>query len=473
MGPDAGTQVSEAGDEAVNDLASRLAAYALSVTFEGLARETDHRLKLHLLDSLGCAIAANDEEAVAAAAACVPEAGAATVWLRGRSSTVGGAAFANGVAVRSLDFNDTYLSLEPAHPSDNLAALLAAAEARGRGGRELLAAAAVAYDVQCALCDGMVLRDKGWDHPTYGSFSVAAGCGKLFGLDADRLRHALSIAIVTSPVLRQTRAGALSAWKGCAFAHAARNAVQACEAAEAGLTGPEEAFEGPMGFCEVVAGAHFEPRGLRDGVARRVHDAYIKRYPAEYHAQSAIEACERIVRRHGGRFHPGDVDAVLVETFSAAEQIIGGDASKWRPTTRETADHSLPYLVAQTLVLGPPTLQSYREESWRRSAVQGVMERVRVRVDAELDALYPKRGIPNRVVVRLVGGREFVERVDAPLGHALNPMSEEQVAAKFRELAEPVLGSERAERIREATMSLDEEGAFERLCAALRGVAGA
>ncbi len=456
----------------MNDLASRLSAYALSVSYEALARETIQRLKLHLLDSLACAIAACDEEAVRAAAACAPDSSGATVWLRGRSSTVGGAAFANGVAVRSLDFNDTYLSLEPAHPSDNLAALFAAAEARGRSGRELLAAAAVAYDVQCALCDGMILRDKGWDHPTYGSFSVAAGCGKLFGLDAERLRHALSIAIVTSPVLRRTRAGAISMWKGCAFAHAARNGVQACEAAEAGLTGPERAFEGPMGFCDVVAGADFEPRGLREGVARRIHDVYIKRHPAEYHAQSAIEACERIVRLHGRRFHPGEVDSVLVETFSAAEQIIGGDSTKWKPTTRETADHSLPYLVAQTLVLGPPTLQSYREESWRRSAVQGVMERIRVRVDAELDALYPRRGIPNRVVVRLVGGREFVERVDAPIGHALNPMSEEQVTAKYRELAEPVLGPERAERIREATMSLEEEGAFARLCASLRGVVG-
>ncbi|MEJ5170632.1 MAG: MmgE/PrpD family protein, partial [Fimbriimonadales bacterium] len=431
----------------MSELASSLASYALSVTYEGLARETVHRLKLHLLDSIGCAIAAVNEPAVRAAAACVPEAAGATVWLAGRTSTVGGAAFANGVAVRSLDFNDTYLSLEPAHPSDNWAALIAAAEARSKTGRELLAAAAVAYDVQCSLCDGMSLRDKGWDHPTYGSFSVAAGCGKLYGLDQERLRHALSIAIVTSPVLRQTRAGSLSMWKGCAFAHCARNAVQACEAAEAGITGPDAAFEGPMGFCKVVCSASFEPRGLREGVARRVHDVFIKAHPAEYHAQSAIEACERIVKRRGSRFHPGEIQAVLVETFSAAEQIIGSDASQWRPTTRETADHSMAYLVAQTLVSGPPTLQSYREESWRRSAVQGVMERLRVRVDPDLDALYPKHGIPNRVVVRLVDGREFVERVDTPIGHALTPMGEAQVAAKFQGLAEEVIGRTRAEAI--------------------------
>ncbi|MCX7799386.1 MAG: MmgE/PrpD family protein [Fimbriimonadales bacterium] len=454
----------------MTELATELADYALSIEPASLAKETVLRLKLHLLDTLGCAIGAMDEPGVEAAARCVCKADEATVWRTGRRSSVADAAFANGVAVRSLDFNDTYLSMEPAHPSDNVSALMAVAEARRCSGRRLLAAMAVSYEVQCALCDAMMLRDKGWDHPTYGSISVAAGCGLLLGLSAERLRHALSIATVTSPVLRQTRAGALSAWKGCAFAHAARNGVQACLAAENGIDGPELAFEGPLGFFRIVAGREFRLDSLRRGIARRVHGCYIKRHPAEYHAQSAIEASERIVRQHGRRFHPGEIDAVLVETFSAAEQIIGGEREKWHPTTRETADHSMPYLVAHTLVLGPPTLQSYREESWRRSAVQAVMERLRVAVDPELDALYPRRGIPNRVVVRLVGGREYVERVDAPLGHALNPMSPEQVSEKFLALAAPVLGEDKAQSLRDLVLAVDEEAGLEPLFRALAEV---
>src|SRR5205823_11432827 len=126
------------------------------------------------------------------------------------------AAFANGVLFRYLDFNDTYLSLEPAHPSDNFAAVLAAAEAAGRTGRDVIVAAVLAYEIQCRMCDAASIRARGWDHVTYGAFSTAAAAAKLFGLPADQILQALNLAGTPNVTLRQTRAGELSEWKGCA-----------------------------------------------------------------------------------------------------------------------------------------------------------------------------------------------------------------------------------------------------------------
>ena len=180
------------------------------------------------------------------------EPGAALIG--GGRSSADWAAFANGVHIRYLDCNDTYLSLEPAHPSDNWAAIMAAGEHAGADGRAWIAAAAVAYEVQCRLCDAASIRARGWDHTTYGSLSSALAASKLLGLSHAQTVHALGIAGTTGTALRLTRAGELSMWKGCAFAHAARNGVFAALLAREGMTGPAPLFEGDMGFWQQVSG---------------------------------------------------------------------------------------------------------------------------------------------------------------------------------------------------------------------------
>src|SRR5205823_2446118 len=158
------------------------------------------------------------------------------------------AAFANGCLVRYLDYNDTYLSKEPAHPSDNIPAALAVAEAEQADGRELIVAIALAYEVQCRLCDAASLRARGWDHVTYGAFSTALASAKLMKLEVNKTRHAVNIAGVASAAMRQARVGELSHWKGVAFANAARHGVYSALLARAGMTGPAPIFEGQMGF---------------------------------------------------------------------------------------------------------------------------------------------------------------------------------------------------------------------------------
>src|SRR5262245_36016478 len=199
----------------MSTLAERLARYAVQLKFEQLDARTVHEVKRRLIDSFGCALGAWDAPAPAVARAIcrrVMSEPAATYLGGARGTLPALAAFCNGVLFRYLDCNDTYLSLEPAHPSDNLAAVLAAGEAAGRSGRDLITAAVVAYEIQCRLCDAASIRRNGWDHVTYGAFSTAAAAAKLFGLDVDRITQALNLAGTPNITLRQTRAGELSEW---------------------------------------------------------------------------------------------------------------------------------------------------------------------------------------------------------------------------------------------------------------------
>src|SRR5438876_4060930 len=236
---------------ATKTLAHQLAEYACSLNFEDLSKEVMQEVKGCVNDSLGCALGAWKEEP------CVIARKVASDFSAKHGSTIIGTAhkapsdwtaFANGCAIRYFDYNDTYLSKEPAHPSDNISAALAAAESVGASGRELIAAIALAYEVQCRLCDAASIRARGWDHVTYGTFSTALASAKLMKLNPQKTRHAVNIAGVACAAMRQARVGELSHWKGVAFANAARHGVYSALLARSGMTGPAPIFEGQMGF---------------------------------------------------------------------------------------------------------------------------------------------------------------------------------------------------------------------------------
>ena len=246
-------------DRCPTRLADRLVAFALDTRFDqDLPKAVVVEARRRLVDALGCRCSGHSTsrhprsmlERVAGQFQGTPSVG----LVGGGTSTPDWAAFANGVHIRYLDCNDTYLSLEPAHPSDNWAAVMAAGEVAGADGKAWIAAAAVAYEVQCRLCDAASIRARGWDHTTYGSLSSALAAARLLGLSHDQTLHALGIAGTTGTALRLTRAGELSMWKGCAFAFAARNGLFATLLAADGLTGPAPLFEGEMGFFQQVSG---------------------------------------------------------------------------------------------------------------------------------------------------------------------------------------------------------------------------
>jgi 2-methylcitrate dehydratase len=442
-----------------NDLAYRLAEYGVALRFEQLPQRVVHEVKRRVIDSLACALGAWSAEPCAIARRLAGQIAAepgALVWGTARRSSADWAAFANGCLVRYLDDNDTYLSKEPAHPSDNIPACVAVAESVRADGRDLITAIALAYEVQCRLCDAASLRARGWDHVTYGAFSTALASARLMRLDAARARHALGIAGVAAVALRQSRVGELSHWKGCAFAHAARHGVFAAMLAREGMSGPAPIFEGEKGFEKLVSGpleldpAQWKPAGLQDWMILKTS---IKLWPAEYHSQSAIEAALKL-RTQINRIE--QIASVTVHSHDAAVDIIGSEPEKWRPSSRETADHSLPYIVAAALTDGEITLRQFEPQRFTDRRLLELTGRVRIQRDAELTARYPE-SVGNIVVVKLADGRILTERVDHPKGHARNPLSDGELEDKYLALVEPVLDRDRVELLLHWLWALEEK----------------
>jgi 2-methylcitrate dehydratase len=435
-------------------LAERLAAFALETRYEDLPPAVVAEAKRRLLDSYGCAIGALDEPApgIARRIASKMQGTPSVNLIGGGTSAADWGAFANGVHIRYLDCNDTYLSLEPAHPSDNWAAVMAAGQLAGSDGKDWIAAATIAYEVQCRLCDAASIRARGWDHTTYGSLSSCLAAARLLGLSHSQTVHALGIAGTTGTALRLTRAGELSMWKGCAFAFAARNGVFAALLAAEGMTGPAPLFEGEMGFWEQVSGTFsLEKLGGTSADDWMLPKTSIKFVPAEYHSQSAIDAAFSLRDEIGD---PARIRSIEIATFRTAVEIIGKDPEKWAPRTRETADHSLPYCTAVALVDGEVSAAQFSSERLADPALRDLVSRTKVVEDPVLTAGYPA-GIPNRVTVRLEDGTEHVREVAFPPGHDKNPLTDEQLARKFHGLVDPILGHAAAESIREEVGRLE------------------
>ena len=444
-------------------LARRFARYAHGLAFDHLPDEVVHETKRRIIDAVACGLAALREDGPPRARAAMTRlapSGRATILGTGERTSPDLAAFVNGYLVRYLDYNDTYLSKEALHPSDNLAGLLAVAEDVGASGRDLITALVAAYEITCRLADASSIRDRGWDHVTYGSIAVSAGAARILRCSADQIEQAINIAAATSINLRQTRVGQLSMWKGAAYGGAGRNAVFAAYLAREGFTGPAPVFEGSRGFIAQVSGpleipqmagedaatgegfTRWEDEGGRPdgetGPRFKLLDTDIKFWPAEYHSQAAI-ALALDLRRQGVR--PDAVDRVVIRTFKVAVEIIGGEPEKWAPATRETADHSIPYLVAAALLDGEITERQFTPERIAGGDIRSLMARIEVVEDADLTALYP-RGIPTIVEIHQCDGSTRSARMDFPPGHSRNPLTDAQVDEKFIRLASPVLGRE-------------------------------
>jgi 2-methylcitrate dehydratase len=436
-------------------LTHQLADYSCSVRFDDLSKDVVHEVKRRVIDSIGCALGAWNEEPCAIARSVASQFSAkngSTIIGTKHKAPPDWAAFAAGCCIRYFDYNDTYLSKEPAHPSDNISAAIAVAESLGASGRELISAIALAYEVQCRFCDAASIRARGWDHVTYGAFSTALACARLMELNPERARHAVNIAGVACAALRQARVGELSHWKGVAFADAARRGVYSAVLARAGMTGPAPIFEGQMGF-EKELGISLGNVGEKfSGAPRMILKASIKYWPAEYHSQSAIEAA-LFLRKSIPNL--AEVKSMTIESHDASVDIIGSEPEKWKPETRETADHSLPYITSIALIDGEVTEKQFQPERFTDPKIWKFLENVKVERNAELSAMYPG-AVANIVHVDLGDGRRLIKRVDYPLGHAKNPLKDSEVEGKFFALVTPLVGEKRARAIVDLVWRLDE-----------------
>ncbi len=441
-------------------LAEKLARWTHKLKYSDLSKEAIHECKRRFIDSLGTALGAYKSKpatiARATAAALPIKKGGSVVVGTNLQTTPDLAAFANGAHIRYLDYNDTYLSKEPAHPSDNIAATLAVAQSANRSGKDMILATIIAYEIQCRLCDAASLRAHGFDHVTYGAFSATLGAAKLWGMSVEEMIHAQGLAGVCNIATRQTRTGQISMWKACAFSNACRNAVFAANLARQGFTGPHEIFEGPKGVFKMLTKTPFDVQlGSKSG-GYMINKTYIKFWPAEYHAQSSIDAALQIRKQFmADGYTWRDIAKLEMESFEAAVSIIGSEPEKWRPTSRETADHSMGYMTIAALIDGDVTRETFSPKKFTNKKYLDLLDNTTIVEADDLNAGYPD-GIPNRLKLHMKDGRVYQMTVTYPRGHAGNPMTDDEVEYKFSTLADSVIPERLQRKLLDQMWSLDK-----------------
>ncbi|MES2564687.1 MAG: MmgE/PrpD family protein [Pseudomonadota bacterium] len=438
----------------MDETTRKLASYVAALTFDQLTPSAVHETKRRLVDAIGCAIGgyANEPAAIARRLAAQTS-GQPAARILGSSAltSIEMAAFTNTVMVRYLDCNDTYIAKGSGHPSDMIPACLAVADAHRIDGKTTLLAIAAAYEVFTALANVVVLRERGWDQGVFVVLGSAAGASKLLNLSAGQTADALAIAVTSSIPTRQTRAGELSMWKGVATAAAVRAGVFSALLAQQGMTGPTAAFEGKHGVWEQVTGP-FElgPLSGRDttfGIER----ANLKFFPAEYHSQAPLWIALELRKK----LRIEDIDAIDVQTYYMAYSEIGSEIEKWHPKTRETADHSLPYLLAVGLIDGRITAESFSDARINDPQTQQLMQRIRISENKGYSAEFPHKLI-TRIEVTTRSGERIVQTASYPKGHAQNPMSDADIEGKFEGLTTNLLTATQRSALLKALWNIDK-----------------
>ena len=371
-----------------------LSAYACGLTYEELGPSVVEQVKRTLVDTMGCAIGGFDSEPAAIARSLSQ--GVACDQPSRILGTAGGttpdlAAFANGVAVRYLDCNDSYFSPGGGHPSDMIPAVLALADPVRTDGPTVITAIALAYEVFCRLSDEVVASDLGWDQGIFSVIGAACGAARVMGLSHDQTGNAISLAISPHLPLGVTRTGELSMWKGAAAASASRSAVFAAQLAARGMTGPGEAFDGRRGLWEQAVGQPIEVPVIPLGNSRddddpfRITRTIFKSYPSQIHTQAPIGLALRLREE----LPVDDIRSIHIDTYKVAASTASSEPEKWDPKTRETADHSIPWLVASALLNGPVNPGSFSDDHIANPALRDIMSRMTLGEDSEFTARFP------------------------------------------------------------------------------------
>ena len=459
----------------MDDLTEILARFATDFRSDSLNAQMVETVSDHIADAVGCAIAGADEEPSRiarglASEAAVVRSGASVIGLAD-ASTPEQATFCNAIAMRCLDFNDTFNGNRTGgHPSDMLPGILAAAELANLPGRSIIDGVFVAYEVFGALADEVALRDFGVDQGAFLSVAVACGIAAITGLGQKETANAISLALTTTMPLRASRSGELSAWKGCATAHSVANAVAVTRMAARGMEGPPHPFRGVDGFLQrLPITLTLDDLGRPVGGKTIVERTSIKFLPVEWGAQAPVEL---FLKLHN-RLKPDDIRSIEIAGYDFLVKEIGGgrgDAKeKWDPQTRETADHSLAYLLAVALVDGDVTLDSFRLDRVLDPVLRPVMQKIKVTLDPATKALPPPRQ-PVRFKITLKDGTVIEETCEYPLGHPMNPPDRTAIDAKFRKLTVPTLGEAGAAAMLAGVRCLASQPNLSELTAGLRAV---
>ncbi|MGE3535812.1 MAG: MmgE/PrpD family protein [Candidatus Tectimicrobiota bacterium] len=415
-----------------------LSTYACRLTYDVLPPEVVHQVQRTLIDSFGCALGAfHAEPARIARHLAMQVSSTQPARLLGTHATSAPdlAGFANGVMIRYLDCNDSYFSPGGGHPSDMIPAVLALAEPLGCDGREVVTAIVLAYEVFSRLSDAVVIGDYGWDQGIFTVIGSACAAGKLLGLTQEQMRHAMALAIVPNLPLGATRVGELPMWKGCATASATRASIFAAQLAQQGMTGPAEPFTGRRGLWEQAFDKQVSLAPLSDwGKPFRITETTFKFYPSQIHTQGPIGLALELRPQVAWQ----DLASLAVYSYGTAVRSAALEPEKWDPQTRETADHSIPYLVAAALQDGAVTPASFTTERVRDPGLRPLIAKITLHEDAQYTARFPAE-YNCRIEATTVAGQQLTVHTTYPKGHRHKALSDADVEAKFCRFAGAVL----------------------------------
>ena len=442
----------------MDTITRQMAEFAVSLKYEDLPEEVVHQAKRFLLDSIGCAFGGWDTPDVQIQHRLHVQMGGkpeASVLVSGARMPMAHATLLNSLLIRALDYNDIYWEEDPSHPSDLIPAALTPAEALSRSGKDVITAIVLGYEFEQRMCEFAHpgIRERKWHHATLTGFVSPIVAGKILGLDVEQIVNAIGISGSHTCTLGAVTAGKLTNMKNTVDPMAVQAGVIAALLAREGYTGPEHVIDGKEGLVDAL-GPEFELNVLTDNLGKdwRILRCSMKAYAAEALTHSPITAVQKIVSRH--RLKPQDIREVLVKTVARAADILS-DPSKYHPTTKETADHSLPYCLSAAIVDGMVTPAQFKEEKLRDPQIRELLTKIKVVAEPEFEKLFPRLK-PAEVTVTTTSGEKYTLRVDYPKGDYRDPMSEEELLDKFDSMVLDKVGKEKRNRMIELIMNLEK-----------------
>jgi 2-methylcitrate dehydratase len=451
-------------------ITARMARWAAALEYEHLSQDAVYQAKRFLLDSVGCALGGYQQHDVKIALAVLDEIagkGPATVIGSGKRMDAVSASLANALMIRCMDYNDIYWKQDPSHPSDIFPAALAACERAKSGGKELIVGLVLGHEFEMRFCEAAFpgIRERGWHHATLTAFVSPIVAGRMLRLDWEQIQHAIGISASRQATLGAVTAGKLTMMKNTVDPMATQSGMLAALMAERGYTGPEHVVDGKEGLTHCF-GPEWKLNLLTDGLGEswRITQCGMKAFPTEALTHAPISAVLDIVKSND--LKPDQVAKVQIRSLARAADILS-DPSKYDPRTKETADHSLPFVIAAAIADRQVTPVQFEMKKIMDPTIRAQLKKVEVVADPEIEKVFPAL---QRVIVNLTttDGRTFTKRLDYPKGDPRNPLSDAEVEEKFAALAEGVLSKRAQGKLKDAIWSLDKLASVSKLMALMK-----
>ena len=446
---------------------AQMARWAAGLRYQAISPDAVYQAKRFLLDSLGCALGGYQQHDVKIALAVLGEVagpGAATVIGTGQRMDPVSASLANALMIRCMDYNDIYWKQDPSHPSDIFPAAIACCERTGSNGMELIVGLVLGHEFEMRLCEAAFpgIRERGWHHATLTAFVSPIVAARALHLSWEQIQHAIGISASHHCTLGAVTAGRLTMMKNTVDPMATQSGVFAALLAENGYSGPEHVIDGKEGLTHVF-GPEWKLNLLTDGLGEswRITQCGMKAFPTEALTHTPISAALDLVKTND--LHPDQVEKIQIRSLARAADILS-DPSKYDPQTKETADHSLPYVIAAALVDRQVTPVQFTMEKIMDEKIRAQLRKVEVVADPEIEKVFPAL---QRVIVHIdtTDGRSFSKQLDYPKGDPRNPLTDQEVDEKFSALAEGVLSKGAQKRVKDAVWNLERISSVSELMA--------